>query len=488
MPRDAPHPFALFSLVPLNERAFQVLDLPDNSHHVSSFWHEDEHLRGLDVGIHIGSKSRYTLATIGRMGDILVEGSSISRIQCSFEISEINQKEIMLHDRSTNKSTYFFGETAMSFENRHPHRRVVVDNKVNLEFGFGRDAGDLYQFRIVWHGHLKHTPGLEYREDNPRQTRTVLDAPPTVAPSHPVTRIHPPGGLGTIRYSERGKLGNGAFGEVWKAVNVDSGEYLAVKRLKRPILQSRQYVLLKREVESLTGISHRNIIVYRATQWAANDEYLEIFMDVKSGNVLHLIRAGHFTKEPSSVKPFLHQMLQALDYLVSKSIIHRDVKPENILYTSLQEGAYLYQLADFGLANIVGDAQSRVGTGPYMAPELEHSSSLPQTPKMDVWSLFVTLAYAVNGAGFQKKPLHTTALLIQAVQDAANDVVLKPFRDMAIVNPSQRATAGDMLDKIFAGKGRTTEKVARKLVKPAEEVPPEEAVATVRGEESEARK
>ncbi|EFY84639.1 calcium/calmodulin-dependent protein kinase [Metarhizium acridum CQMa 102] len=457
MPRS-PHPLALFSLVPANDRAAAVLLQPENSRLVSRFVDSNLHVEGygLDIGLFIGSKSRYTLATIGRCGDIIVEGAGISRIQCSFEIHENNQREIMLQDRSTNKSTQFFGETARPFESGRTHRRVVLDEQVNLEFGFGGAACDLYRFRIAWHdrGKLMANLNIDYREDKPRLTRTVVDEPPTIAPSRRITRIHTPGDLERIRYSRREVLGSGAFGEVWKVANIDSGEYLAVKRVKRPALLSDDFVRLKREVETLSRISHRHIVEYRTAQW--EDQHLEIFMEIKAGNVEDLVRGGVFITEPASASLLFHHLLQALDYLASLEIIHRDVKPENILYTPLPDGSRLYQLADFGLANIVADAQTFAGSGIYMAPELDNGPQWPQTPKMDVWSLFVTLTYAMNVGGFREKPLHTTALRIKAVQEAANEVIFQPLRDMAIEDPSQRATAGDMLDKLFAGVGRTT--------------------------------
>ncbi|KAH6866179.1 hypothetical protein B0T10DRAFT_554135 [Thelonectria olida] len=91
-----------------------------------------------------------------------------------------------------------------------------------------------------------------------------------------------------------------------------------------------------------------------------------------------------------------------------------------------------------------------------MAPELDNGPQSPQTPEIDVWSLFVTLTYAMNVASFRGKPLQTTPLRIKAIQEAANEPAFRSLRDMAMVDPKQRATAGDMLDRLFGGEDHTT--------------------------------
>lgn len=123
-------------------------------------------------------------------------------------------------------------------------------------------------------------------------------------------------------------------------------------------------------------------------------------------------------------------------------------------------GGYHFQLADFGLARVVDLAKTCVGSPLYMAPEI-HNDMEAQTAKLDIWSLFVTLAYATNSAGFRerdfrKRGLYSIVLRNKAVQEAAQTPLLCPFKDMAEVDPSQRASAADMLDKVFDGEGRTT--------------------------------
>jgi hypothetical protein len=273
LPRSKPHPLTLFSLIPLNKRAAEdVINDADNRHLVSfvpgarNRLNSQEVARGLNIGFQIGSKSSHTLATIGRNGDIIVEGSSISRIQCSFEIQK-DTEEIFLYDRSSAWSTQTFGPNAQPFELERPDRRVIVAEEVNNQFGIGGARCDLFQFEIYWH---KRPPNLQEqitdREDHPRFTRTVDDEAPTALPSKRVTRIHTPvfrnpgvqGLAKKIRYYKKEELGSGAFGKVRKAVDVDSGRIFAVKQVKWPKCgpQSYQYTMLKREVEILAGMSH----------------------------------------------------------------------------------------------------------------------------------------------------------------------------------------------------------------------------------------
>jgi hypothetical protein len=92
MPRPQPHPLALFSLIPQNARAKDVVAHPCNSHLVSTLRNGT---LALDIGFNIRSQSCNTLATLGRNGDIILEGSSIAKVQCSFEI-DLDTNVVML--------------------------------------------------------------------------------------------------------------------------------------------------------------------------------------------------------------------------------------------------------------------------------------------------------------------------------------------------------------------------------------------------------
>lgn len=97
-----PRPLALFYLRPLNERARNVVAHPCNAHIISTL--VDDSIT-LDVG-HVRSVSgdNATLATLGRNGDILVDGPDIARIQCSFEIDR-ETSVVMFRDRSRSQTS-----------------------------------------------------------------------------------------------------------------------------------------------------------------------------------------------------------------------------------------------------------------------------------------------------------------------------------------------------------------------------------------------
>lgn len=163
---------------------------------------------------------------------------------------------------------------------------------------------------------------------------------------------------------------------------------------------------------------------------------------------------------PPALKVVALHILSALDYLESKGICHRDVKPDNILYQLDGKGGYIFQLADFGLANYVHRTRTRCGTEIFMAPEVFHGERL-QTPKVDVWSLGVSIiSLGSKGAFPQNKDLQRAEVL-EKIRTAANDEPM--VRRMTHENPDLRASAAQILLHYFNGEGLTT---------PLERIPP----------------
>lgn len=180
-------------------------------------------------------------------------------------------------------------------------------------------------------------------------------------------------------------------------------------------------------------------------------------MGLKDGSLDSLVRNGcdAFTTDRLSVaETVFRQMLEALDCLSFHGIVHRDVKPQNILYTSQPNGKFEFQLGDFGLCNLTANAETKVGTPIFMAPEILHGR---QSSKSDVWSLFVTMLWTLGVPQFREGGFKSSKHIWDAVLDAAgNSKEVSRIRDMVIVNVDERASAAQILVKEFNSSGLTT--------------------------------
>jgi len=179
-------------------------------------------------------------------------------------------------------------------------------------------------------------------------------------------------------------------------------------------------------------------------------------MGLQEGSLQALIGNTIIERDIEAADTLFRQMLQALDFLAHKKILHRDIKPDNILYTLLPTGKYHFRITDFGMSNLAINAVTYAGSPLFMAPEILQNSGCRQTSKVDVWSLFVTMAYALNANGYrQKQPRHLTEAVEMALA-AAKAPLLDPIKDMAIVDPVKRASAAEMLIKLYQEDGLST--------------------------------
>lgn len=195
-------------------------------------------------------------------------------------------------------------------------------------------------------------------------------------------------------------------------------------------------------------------------------------MGLKDGTLKDLLLDPHLAQVPDRdervAKLVIRHMLQALDFLSVHGIVHRDVKPENILYTrtsGVNEDECLFQLGDFGLSNRQSVAKSVAGTEIYMAPEVKRGAK--QTSKADVWSLFVTVLWVLN-ANFRQLEETNSIIYEQVLVDvqAATMDQLQKIREMARVNPEARASAAQIHLRLFGAQGLTTTRIPPILPEP----------------------
>jgi hypothetical protein len=193
------------------------------------------------------------------------------------------------------------------------------------------------------------------------------------------------------RYRIEQMLGQGGMSDVFRAVDVTTGERVAVKvvRSADPDLARR----MAQEAKALARLEHPGLV--RLLDAGVHDEQAFLVMELVEGPTLAArLRRGELS--PSRTAVLGQTLAGALDYVHGQGIVHRDVKPANILLGPRAR----VRLADFGIARMT-DASSltvtgtTLGTAGYMAPEqLEHHTV---GTAADVWSLGVILLECLTG-------------------------------------------------------------------------------------------
>ena len=192
-------------------------------------------------------------------------------------------------------------------------------------------------------------------------------------------------------------IGKGGFGKVWKVYQKKNRTYYAMKEMsKAKIIDSHSELSVKAERDLLSKIFHPFII---NMQYAFQDrDNLYLILDLLTGGDLrfHLCLRQTFTEEQS--KFIICCILLALEYVHSNNIIHRDVKPENLVF---DKKGYL-KLTDFGIAKQykknVDNSNENSGTPGYMAPEV--LSNLTHNFCVDYYALGI-ITYELM---FNKRP------------------------------------------------------------------------------------
>jgi serine/threonine kinase PknH len=196
------------------------------------------------------------------------------------------------------------------------------------------------------------------------------------------------------KYNITRLLGKGGMGEVYEAYDTDKGRTVALKILAHELSDDVAFrTRFQRESQAAAILQEPHVIPIH--DWGEIDGSLYIDMRrVQGQTLLDLIEKGPL--EPSRAVNIISQVAAALDAAHAEGLIHRDIKPQNILVTPA-DFAYL---VDFGIAEASGDtrlttAGSQIGTLNYMAPERFRDQT--STPAVDVYSLTCVLYEALTG-------------------------------------------------------------------------------------------
>ena len=241
-------------------------------------------------------------------------------------------------------------------------------------------------------------------------------------------------------------IGHGAFGKVNIALHVLSGHIVAIKSFNK-IKKTFPMNKILYEIKLLKKLrSHKNIIKY--FEHFENEKHFFIVMEnICGGNLLNAINKMSKFSE-SMAKNIFKQLIETIKYLHSIGIVHRDIKPDNILL----DLDSTIKLCDFGVSKEVKEGQlltDSCGTPAFVAPEILKDS--PYNPYMtDIWSSGVVLYAMITGffpfRGVNETELHKNILsgAFPKLKDVSNE--LKDLLNKILeVNPNKRITIDNIL-------------------------------------------
>ncbi|KAJ2909531.1 Protein kinase of the Mitotic Exit Network [Coemansia aciculifera] len=238
-------------------------------------------------------------------------------------------------------------------------------------------------------------------------------------------------------------IGKGAAGSVYRGLNLRTGGVVAIKQIRKEGFSSNDEIeAARKEIDMLRDLHHPNIVKYIG--YEQTEQELDIILEYcEGGSLQNILRK--FSKFPENlVGVYVAQILDGLSYLHSNAILHRDIKPGNILL--VKEG--VVKLADFGVARIQNGLDTVVGSPYWIAPEVLQLKGA--TSASDIWSLGCTIVQLVDGkAPYQDLP--PMAAMFRIGQDehppfpSNISPQLRDFLSKCLVHvPSARASADEL--------------------------------------------
>ncbi|MCR6544644.1 Stk1 family PASTA domain-containing Ser/Thr kinase [Dehalobacterium formicoaceticum] len=275
------------------------------------------------------------------------------------------------------------------------------------------------------------------------------------------------------RYEIIEKLGSGGMSIVYKGLDTLLNRWVTIKVLREQFASDEDFVRrFHREAQSVASLSHINIVSIYDVGFELDLHYL-VMEYVEGRNLKEYIREqGKLT--PEEAVPIAIQILHALEHAHEHHVVHRDIKPHNILLT--MDGRV--KVTDFGIARVANEATmtysgTMVGSVQYISPE--QAKGLSVGPKSDLYSAGVVLYEMLTGhlpfegespiavalQHIQEEPPSPSAL-VEDIPMELSHVILKAMEK----NPDLRYASADAmafdLEKIYTGKSHEINMIKEK--------------------------
>ncbi|XP_049447377.1 serine/threonine-protein kinase 36 isoform X4 [Epinephelus fuscoguttatus] len=248
-------------------------------------------------------------------------------------------------------------------------------------------------------------------------------------------------------------VGEGSFGRVYKGRRRFTGQVVALKFMPKVGRSEKELRSLKREIEIMRDLQHPNIV--QLFDSFETETEVVVVTEYAEGQLFQILEDdGHLPE--SQVREIACQLVSALYYLHSHRILHRDMKPQNILLGK----SGVVKLCDFGFARAMSVSTlvltSIKGTPLYMSPELVEEKPYDHTA--DLWSLGCILYELHTGA----PPFYTNSIfhLVQLIvkdqvkwPDTMSDVCMSFLKGLLTKDPQKRLSWPDLLHHPFVADG-----------------------------------
>ncbi|KNE67052.1 STE/STE20/PAKA protein kinase [Allomyces macrogynus ATCC 38327] len=252
------------------------------------------------------------------------------------------------------------------------------------------------------------------------------------------------------QYKNLVKIGQGASGSVYTAIQAATGDMVAIKAMN--LDQQPKKELIISEILVMQRSRHKNIVNYIDAFLMHGD--LWVVMEYMEGGSLTDVVTYNLMTE-GQIAAVCREILEGLAHLHSQGVIHRDVKSDNVLLSNSGQ----VKLTDFGFCAQINEYQAKrttlVGTPYWMAPEIVTRKEYG--PKVDVWSLGILCIEMIEGEPPYLSEVPLRALYLIATNGTPTlhnpEQLSSTFRDFLAkcleVDVEKRPTAGEMLHHPF---------------------------------------